>query len=241
MEELNNKISEIKIIKKTHKKLKINNNKKIKLSYEKSELQDISIDEELKVLVKNMRIKEEKKNNEKIIQKISSCINLTQKCVFAREYLTPQSTTFQYIIMNDLEINEPINEISGDGCKNNINYEIKTSIHAKGCKQNFVQIRPDHNIDYYILISYNLYDNTSEIGKAFIFKIPSNNLYELVVKYGGYAHGTCEILGEINIENIKGRNCEYAIRCDPNKKEGKNYDIWNELLKYEVEYNKENF
>lgn len=112
----------------------------------------------------------------------------------------------------------------------------------KGCLNyiSFVQIRPDHNIDYYILISYNLYDTSSKIGKAFVFKIPSNSLYELIVKYGGYAHGTCKQLGKITIHNIKGRNCEYALRCDPNKKKGKNYDIWKELLKYEVDYiNKE--
>ena len=202
---------------------------------------DNEIQEEISIIVKNMRIKEDKKNKEKIIEKINKCGNLTQKCILAREYLTPQSTTFQDIIMNDLEIIKPIDEISGDGCKNGVNYEIKTSIHAKGCKQNFVQIRPDHNINYYILISYNLYDTTSKIGKAFIFKIPSNNLYDLIVKYGGYAHGTCKKLGEINIDNIKGRNCEYALRCDPNKKKGKNYDIWNELLKYEVDYNKTKF
>lgn len=203
---------------------------KQKISFEKK------IEEELSMIVKNMRIKEDKKSKEKIIKKINECKNLTQKCVLVREYLTPQSTAFQNIIMSDLEISKPIDEISGDGCKNCINYEIKTSIHAKGCKQNFVQIRPDHNIDYYIFISYNLYDTSSKIGKAFIFKIPSNSLYEMIVKYGGYAHGTCKQLGKITIDNIKGRSCEYALRCDPNKKKGKNYDIWNELLKYEVDY-----
>ena len=187
-------------------------------------MEELNIDKELELIVKNMRIKDDKKNNETIINRIKCCNSLTQKCVLVREYLTPQSPTFQYIVMNDLEINKPINETSGDGCKNNINYEIKTSIHAKGCKQNFVQIRPDHNIDFYILISYNLYDNTSKLGKAFIFKIPSSNLYELVVKYGGYAHGTCHKLGKISIENIKGRNCEYVIRCDPNKKKGKCFE-----------------
>ena len=182
-----------------------------------------------------------KKNNEKIIKKINSCNNLTKKCVMVREYLKPQSTIFQYIIMNDLEINKPDNNICGDGKKNNVNYEIKTSLHAKGSKQNFVQIRPNHNIDYYILVSYNLYDKTSKLGKGHIFKIESDILYKLVIKYGGYAHGTYKKHGEINIENIKKNNYEYALRCDPNKKKGRNYDLWNELLKYEVEYDKDNF
>jgi len=74
--------------------------------------------EELELLVKNMIIKEDKQNNEKILQKINSYKTLTQKCVIVREYLSPQSILFQNIIMNDLGINKPVNEISGDGCKN---------------------------------------------------------------------------------------------------------------------------
>ena len=53
-------------------------------------------------------------------------------------------------------------------------------MHAKNSKLNFVQIRPDHNVDYYIFIAYNMYENEN-IGKGHIFKIPSNNLYELIV------------------------------------------------------------
>ena len=40
---------------------------------------------------------------------------------------------------------------------------------------------------------------------------------------------------------IKGRNCEYALRCNPNIKKGKGRELWDELLKYEVEYSAENF
>ena len=79
------------------------------------------------------------------------------------------------------------------------------------------------------------------LQRNFIFKIPSNNLYELIVNYGGYAHGTCDKLENITIDNIKGRNCEYALRCDPNAKKGKNLELWNEFIKYEVEYNADNF
>jgi len=216
MEELNSKMSEMKVNK------------------------DIN-DEELEMIVKNMRIKDDRGNIEEIKSKINRYNNLTQKCVYVRELLSPQSTTFQHIVMNDLGINKPINNTSGDGCKNNINYEIKTSIHAKDSNQNFVQIRPDHDIHFYILISYNLYDKTSPYGKAFILKIPSSNLYDLVIKYGGYAHGTCKKLGNITNGNIKGRNCEYSLRCSPNTTKGKNFVVWNELLKYEVDYIKENF
>jgi len=86
-----------------------------------------------------------------------------------------------------------------------------------------------------------MYDETCSVGKAYILKIPSNDMYNLVVEYGGYAHGTCEKLGNITINNIKGRNCEYVLRCDPNNKNGKNYELWKKLLGYQVSYNDENF
>jgi hypothetical protein len=158
----------------------------------------------------------------------------------ARVYLTPQSTDIELICKDDLKIDKAVNELCGDGCKNNINYEIKASIHANKSKINFVQIRPDHNIDYYIFIVYNMYDKEI-LGKSYIFKIPSEKVYHLIVDYGGYAHGTCKVLGKITINNMKGRNCEYALRCNPNAKKGKNLQLWNELLKYEVEYNHNNF
>ena len=85
-----------------------------------------------------------------------------------------------------------------------------------------------------------MYENDT-IGNAHIFKIPSNIVYDLIIRFGGYAHGTCAALGKITTDNIKGRNCEYALRCDPNAKKGKNVELWNEFMKYEVEYNPDNF
>ncbi|AET72877.1 hypothetical protein PGAG_00423 [Phaeocystis globosa virus 12T] len=198
-----------------------------------------STEVELFALVSEMRVKDiiDKPN---ILQKIYNCETLTEKCIIARNYLTPQSTDFEIICKKDLKIGPPLNETSGDGNKNGVNYEIKTSIHAHKSKINFVQIRPDHNVDYYILIAYNMYDN-EYFGNAHIFRVPSNELYSLIIRYGGYAHGTCSKLGEIRFDNIKGRNCEYALRCDPNAKKGKSFELWNEFIKYEVGYNHDNF
>lgn len=194
---------------------------------------------ELVALVSEMRIKD-KKNKSHILQKISCQSTLTGKCIIARNYLTPQSTDLEIICKNDLKIGASINKTSGDGNKNGINYEIKTSIHANKSKINFVQIRPDHNVDYYIFIAYNMYENNN-IGNSHIFKIPSNDVYKLIILYGKYAHGTCNVLGKNTIDNIKGRNCEYSLRCDPNAKKGKSFELWNEFIKYEVEYNPDNF
>lgn len=196
-------------------------------------------EDELFKQVYEMRVKDTI-NKADILQKVLSQNTLTGKCIMARSYLTPQSSDLENIYKNDLKIGKPLNNTSGDGHKNGINYEIKSSVHAKKSKLNFVQIRPDHNVDYYIFIAYNMYENDN-IGKAHIFKIPSNNLYDLIVNYGGYAHGTCDKLDNITIDNIKGRNCEYALRCNPNAKKGRNLELWNEFIKYEVEYNADNF
>ena len=195
--------------------------------------------DELIMLVSEMKIKDKQDKN-KIIEKIRLQETLTGKCIIARKYLKPQSTDMETICKDDLKIGKSLNINCGDGRKNAVNYEIKISIHAKKSKINFVQIRPDHDVDYYIFITYNMYKNES-IGKGYIFKIPSKIVNELVVKYGCYAHGSRTILGKIATNNIKGRNCEYALRCDPNAKKGKNVKLWNEFLKYEVEYNSEYF
>jgi len=179
-------------------------------------------------------------NKTYMLKKINNEKTLTGKCILARNFLTPQSSDFEAICKKDLGISNTLNSTSGDGHKNGNNYEIKTSIHAKKSKLNFVQLRPDHNIDYYIFIAYNMYE-TDTLGNAHIFKVPSQIVYDLIVRFGGYAHGTCEILGKITPHNIKGRNCEYALRCNPNTKKGKSYDIWNEFMKYKVEYSPNNF
>lgn len=196
----------------------------------------------LELLVQNMKQKSNI-NIKKIIDNMSSCDSLTDICILGREYLPPQGTSMESIIKEHLNIGPKIDETSGDGCKNNINYELKVSIHSINSKFNFVQIRPDHNVHYYILIGYNMYDAIDpNKGKGYIFKVPSDPMYDLIIKYGGYAHGTKKVLGNIiTLENLKGRNCEYALRCNPNAKKGKDYTVWNELLKYEVTYLKENF
>lgn len=190
-------------------------------------------------LVKEMKIKDIN-NKKKILQQIESEKTLTGKCIFGRNYLSPQSTDFETLCKKDLKIGKSLNSTTGDGHKNGNNYEIKSSIHSKKSKLNFVQLRPDHNIDYYIFVAYNMYENDT-IGKGHIFKIPSDIICDLIVRYGNYAHGTCAKLGKITQYNIKNRNCEYSLRCNPNAKKGKNIKLWNELIKYEVDYKPDNF
>ena len=109
-----------------------------------------------------------------------------------------------------------MDEISGDGHKNGINYEIKTSIYSKNGRLNFIQIRPDHSIDYYIFCCYNLWEG--DIGKAFILKIPSEDLHKIFPQYSGYAHGTFLRWGKITENNLKDRNCEFFCKTKPKRK-----------------------
>ena len=190
-------------------------------------------------LVETMKARESRSQLEQIIAQIQQEPSLTKKCVLARMFLAPQSTTMETIIKNDLLIGPATDEVSGDGHKNGINYEIKYSGHARNSKINFVQIRPDHNVDYYIFVAYNMYDTESEIGKAYIFKVPSEVVYNLIVLHGGYAHGTVKKLGAITHENVKGRGAEYALRCNPNVKAGG--PLWEAIMEYRVDYSPENF
>lgn len=162
-------------------------------------------------------------------------------CLCTRIYLSPQSNIIEYFIKEHLGINDKLNEISGDGHKNGKNYEFKVSLHGKEPKFNFVQIRPSHNIDYYLLITYN--HSTNQYGDAHVFKIPSKDLYELLPTYGGYAHGTIELQGKITMESIYNNEYEYALRVDRSvkKKDSKAHKLWNELLKYEVTFNCQDF
>ena len=55
-------------------------------------------------IVKQMKIKDDKINKEKIIQLIQSKKTLTEKCILLRKYLKPQSTDLETICKKDLNI-----------------------------------------------------------------------------------------------------------------------------------------
>jgi hypothetical protein len=59
----------------------------------------------------------------------------------------------------------------------------------------------------------------------------------IVINYGSYAHGTNKTNGNISALTLKSGQLEYALRCNPNSKKGKSRELWNELCKYETEYN----
>jgi len=122
-----------------------------------------------------------------------------------------------------------------------INIEIKGSLGGETNKQfNYVQIRLHHNIDYYLLTSYYLsFENLDKLGDLYIFLLKKDEIKDLIIKYGQYAHGTKNengkrLLDDIdNIDN-NNNNKEYALRPKYND------NLWKELLKYKIEENEIN-
>ena len=119
----------------------------------------------------------------------------------------------------------------GDAHYKRTNVEIKISCGGFRHNQfNYVQLRVNHNCDYILTAYYISYDNIDYNGELFIFKISKPNIKKIIYKYGSYAHGTKNILGNItnaDLNNTKNTK-EYAIR----PKSGD--ECWCKLLKYRV-------
>jgi len=119
----------------------------------------------------------------------------------------------------------------GDLQKKKVNYEIKVSTGGKeNNKFNYVQLRMNHKCEY-LLTAYYINDiNIKQLGELFIFKLNKLNMKKLILKFGGYAHGTIEKLGKITAKDLNCKNTkEYAIRPMYGDK------CWKELLKYRIE------
>lgn len=123
-------------------------------------------------------------------------------------------------------------ECTGDCSKNGMNSEVKVSVGgATHSKFNFVQIRPTHDCDNYILTAYHLCnDNVDDEGELYIFKISKDAIKNLIVSYGGYAHGTIKEHGVITSESIDDSNVikEYALRTSIND------ECWKAMLPFKI-------
>jgi len=120
----------------------------------------------------------------------------------------------------------------GDCSKDGKNSEVKVSLGgATHSKFNFVQIRPSHDCDTYILTAYHLSSENVEVeGELFIFKVPKEYIKKIVVSYGGYAHGTVKEHGIITIESLNDEKSikEYALRPSIND------ECWKALMTHRV-------
>ena len=98
-------------------------------------------------------------------------------------------------------------------------------------KFNYVQIRPNHDCDTYIFTAYHLsQDNCKSEGDLYIFKISKMDIKNLIVSYGGYAHGTIKEHGKITIESLENDKSskEYALRPSIND------NCWRALMLFRI-------
>ena len=194
-------------------------------------------------IAKELRDENRIEIKKKALKQAEESQDLWEKCVLLRKFTSPQSTDAEKLIKLNLEIDDALDNISGDGIKNDIKYEIKVSLHDLRCKVNIRQIRPHHDIDFYIIVAFNLFRGVR--GQAHIFKIPSKIIYELIAEFGGYTHGTVAkngIITEISVLGNKNKSFEYSLSPDPNSQlYTKSNDLWREFLKYEVAFDKKHF
>jgi hypothetical protein len=117
--------------------------------------------------------------------------------------------------------------------KNGKNSEIKVSLGGTiHTKFNYVQIRPLHDCDNYILTAYHLsYENVENSGELYIFKVPNKDMKILLLSYGHYAHGTVKEHGKITSECLEDtqNKKEFALRPSFNDK------CWKSLIEYRIQ------
>ena len=95
-----------------------------------------------------------------------------------------------------------------------------------------MQIRVSQDIHYYILTAYYLtHNNVDSGGELYIFNVPKIDMLQLILKYGGYAHGTNKKNGPITLEDLKNEKNmkEYAIRPTFGNK------CWIDILQFRVD------
>lgn len=138
----------------------------------------------------------------------------------------------KYIILKNNFKKNNSSECIGDCSKGNDNVEIKTSLGGSNhIKFNFVQLRINQKINYYLFTAYHLIpENIETEGELYIFRIPKNDIKNIIISHGGYAHGTIKEHGKITIETLNDEKNmkEYAFRPTFND------ECWKELLKFRI-------
>jgi hypothetical protein len=166
----------------------------------------------------------------KRINQIDKLEDFSEACLLSGNNLSAQSygKLLENVLKRSLNIDKQFDEVSGDGvCVNGKKVEIKISIQGASDQFNFVQIRPDHEVDAYIFSTYDIEN------ESLFYYIDKNKMMEILGDFGSFAHGTVKVNGEIDRQSIidnLGMNYEYAIRPNFVKKD----PVWKEILKHSV-------
>ena len=175
-------------------------------------------DEDVEIVKELMKfLALEEVNHEEKVMKFAMLKDAVVYCVLSS--LSPQiyGPLLEKFICKKFNYNKnKAKDSNGDCSKDGKNCEVKVSFGGKTRdKFNFVQIRPSHYCETYILIAYNLsHKNANSKGELYIFKVPKEDIKKIVVSFGGYAHGTKKKNGEITIESLNDEKNikEYDLR-----------------------------
>ena len=139
----------------------------------------------------------------------------------------------KYIIQKFNYTKNSASDCVGDCSKGGENVEVKASLGGSEHKKfNYVQIRPQQNVSSYLLTAYHLTpENVEAEGDLYVFRVPKLHMKELLVRHGGYAHGTLKEHGKITAESMEDPKSirEYALRPTYNDA------CWKSLLPYRIE------
>lgn len=177
---------------------------------------------------------------DRAIENVESATSGRDACVIAKTYLTPQSygARIENFVRNFANLERAKDKHAGDSfvIQNGVqkNIEIKTSIQAKNGGFNFIQLRPSHDVDIYVFLTYSItLDNTTWIV------ISEEDLIDILSEYGSYSHGTITKNGKI-AETVRDKATHFEYSLNPNchsRETLKPKKLWNALRKYEVKEN----
>lgn len=188
-------------------------------------------------IVKELRNKAKKRKQaeELLSMDIQSVADYKLQLAVGSLYIPSQSRgkVFENKIKQYFNFNSAPTKTSGDLEKYKLNVEVKISLEGKEEKMSALQIRPDHNVDFYL---FQYYSHTTDILHTMM--IPSKEVYKLIGLYGGYTHGTIEkqgIITDISLNENYGKGYEYSLHATANKPHTKSGRLWADLTKYSID------
>lgn len=163
-------------------------------------------------------------------KRIEEAEQLIHKCIIYKSFHS--SNKYSIFLENDLKnlfnLGNKQNNTSGDALSiSGKKIEIKISL--GGPVYNYVQIRPNHDIDYYLFLAYDFIKE--DIGKVYLFLFDAQDIYDLIPKFGEYSHGTIKRNGKIN--RTFDKNLEYSLRPSSMEKNRKKNKLWNKFIQNE--------
>ena len=156
-----------------------------------STILDMDKEERVKRLMEHLTLS--KVDHKDSIMKLATLKEAHTYCVIYKISAQQYGTLLERFIRIKFNyVKNKAEDCTGDCSKDGKNSEVKVSLGgATHSKFNFVQIRPSHDCETYILTAYNLSsDNVESEGELYIFKVPMEDIKKIILRFGGYAHGT---------------------------------------------------